>query len=230
MFVTENPSVTTEALALPAGVPVRLLCTVGTPSAVEVPALARLADSGRRIAVRGDFDTAGLALVRAVLDAMPEAEAWRMTADDYTASLHPSPFEPVLWTATASATLRGIPRPQRPCARAAARLRRRTHRPTPRRSPPGLPARRRALAQPHGRKAPATAGADLPPPMSPCSILVSLRSSPGGRHGCGAPCAPQQRAAEAGAIRPNRCRVSVRRKTARHTYGSEPPRPPSVAR
>ncbi|MGW0771628.1 DUF2399 domain-containing protein [Streptomyces sp. NPDC002676] len=94
VFVTENPSVTTAALALPADVPVRLLCTVGTPSAVEIAALARLADSGWRIAVRGDFDAAGLALVRAVLDAVPEAEAWRMTADDYTDSLHPSPFEP----------------------------------------------------------------------------------------------------------------------------------------
>ncbi|WP_260634055.1 DUF2399 domain-containing protein [Streptomyces angustmyceticus] len=94
VFVTENPSITTAALALPAHVPVRLLCTVGTPSAVEVDALARLADRGWRIAVRADFDAAGLALVRAVLHTVPTAEAWHMTAADYTTSLHPSPFEP----------------------------------------------------------------------------------------------------------------------------------------
>ncbi|GHE11928.1 DUF2399 domain-containing protein [Streptomyces alanosinicus] len=95
VFVTENPSITAAALALPANVPVRLLCTAGTVSAVEVDALARLADSGWRIAVRADFDAAGLALVRTVLAAVPQAEAWHMTADYYTASLHPSPFEPV---------------------------------------------------------------------------------------------------------------------------------------
>ncbi|WP_329392625.1 DUF2399 domain-containing protein [Streptomyces lydicus] len=94
VFVTENPSITAAALALPRDVPVRLLCTVGTPSAVDIDALARLADSGWRIAVRADFDAAGLALVRAVLQRVPAAEAWRMTAADYTASLHPSPFEP----------------------------------------------------------------------------------------------------------------------------------------
>ncbi|MEW2513827.1 DUF2399 domain-containing protein [Streptomyces sp. NPDC046870] len=45
------------------------------------------------IAARADFDAAGLALVRAVLSAVPEAEAWRMTADDYTATLHPDTLD-----------------------------------------------------------------------------------------------------------------------------------------
>lgn len=93
VFLTENPAVAAAALHEVEG-RVRLLCTVGTPSRTELQALARLADSGWRIAVRADFDAAGLALVRAVLHTVPEAEAWRMTADDYTASLHPSPFEP----------------------------------------------------------------------------------------------------------------------------------------
>lgn len=92
IFLTENPAV--AAAAVNDVEAVRLLCTVGTPSRAELQALARLADSGWRIAVRADFDAAGLALVRAVLHTVPEAEAWRMTADDYTASLHPSPFEP----------------------------------------------------------------------------------------------------------------------------------------
>lgn len=48
----------------------------------------------------GGFDalvpepSAGLALVRAVLAAIPQTVVWRMTAADYTASLYSAPFEP----------------------------------------------------------------------------------------------------------------------------------------
>ncbi|MBX4179039.1 DUF2399 domain-containing protein [Streptomyces geysiriensis] len=120
VFLTENPAVAAAALDEIEG-PLRLLCTAGTPSRTELHALARLADSGWRIAVRADFDAAGLALVRAVLDAVPEAAAWRMTADDYTASLHPSPFEPgaldldrlgdTPWDPPLSAAMRACGRP-----------------------------------------------------------------------------------------------------------------------
>jgi hypothetical protein len=45
-FVTENPSVATAAADLAAtGAPVRLLCVSGTPSAIEVAAIARLFDA-----------------------------------------------------------------------------------------------------------------------------------------------------------------------------------------
>ncbi|MEV7108949.1 DUF2399 domain-containing protein [Streptomyces atroolivaceus] len=94
VFVTENPSVTTAALELPPGVPVRLLCTVGTPSATELDTLARLADSGWNIAVRADFDASGIGHMRAALRAVPRARPWRMSADDYVRSLHPTPFQP----------------------------------------------------------------------------------------------------------------------------------------
>ncbi|MFI2636608.1 DUF2399 domain-containing protein [Streptomyces collinus] len=93
VFITENPSITAAALDL-VTVPVRLLCTVGTPSHTELNALAHLTASGWRIAVRADFDAAGIGHVRAVLDTIPEALVWRMKAADYTASLHPAPFEP----------------------------------------------------------------------------------------------------------------------------------------
>jgi uncharacterized protein (TIGR02679 family) len=93
VFLTENPSVAAAALDS-ADSRVRLLCTVGTPSRTTLEALERLAAAGWRIAVRGDFDAGGLALVRAVLTAVPHARAWRMTASDYTAALHPTPFEP----------------------------------------------------------------------------------------------------------------------------------------
>ncbi|MFN0282986.1 MAG: DUF2399 domain-containing protein [Kineosporiaceae bacterium] len=89
VFVTENPSVTAAAATLATGstAPVRLLCTVGTPSALEAAAIARLADTGWRIAVRADFDRAGLAHVRALLDACPTAAPWRMGVGDYVQAL-----------------------------------------------------------------------------------------------------------------------------------------------
>ncbi|MFD6334226.1 DUF2399 domain-containing protein [Streptomyces niveus] len=94
VFVTENPSVTTAALELPPAVPVRLLCTVGTPSATELDTFARLADSGWNIAVRADFDGSGIGHMRAALRTVPRARPWRMSADDYIRSLHPTPFQP----------------------------------------------------------------------------------------------------------------------------------------
>jgi len=60
VFVTENPSVIAAA-ATAAGTidgtaddqasPIRLLCTVGTPSAIEAAAIARLAGAGWQVAV-----------------------------------------------------------------------------------------------------------------------------------------------------------------------------------
>lgn len=88
VFVTENPSVASAAAELAAtGTPVRLLCTSGTPSALEATAIARLADAGWHVAVRADFDAAGIAHVTALLRAAPSARTWRMTADDYEQSL-----------------------------------------------------------------------------------------------------------------------------------------------
>jgi uncharacterized protein (TIGR02679 family) len=111
-FVTENPSVASAAADLAAtGVPVRLLCTSGTPSAVEIAAIARLIDAGWRIALRADFDAAGIAHVAAVLRAAPSSHPWRMGASDYEESLSngdgrvplgqvpDTPWEPALATA-----------------------------------------------------------------------------------------------------------------------------------
>ncbi|GAB7046574.1 DUF2399 domain-containing protein [Catenuloplanes indicus] len=90
VFITENPSVVSAAADLrhPG---IRLLCTVGTPSAREIAAVARLADVGWQIAVRADFDTAGLHHVRAALDGVPGARPWRMDAETYLTSLARSP-------------------------------------------------------------------------------------------------------------------------------------------
>lgn len=88
IFVTENPSVASAAADLAAnGVELHLLCTSGTPSAEEITAIARLASAGWRIAVRADFDAAGLGHVAALLDTVPNAVPWRMSVDDYLGSL-----------------------------------------------------------------------------------------------------------------------------------------------
>lgn len=89
VFVTENPSVAAAAAELAADCEVRLLCTDGTPSRGEVESIARLAAVGWRVAVRADFDEAGLAHVGVVLAAVPAATPWRMGADDYLASVSP---------------------------------------------------------------------------------------------------------------------------------------------
>jgi uncharacterized protein (TIGR02679 family) len=111
VFVTENPSVATAAADLAAtGVPVRLLCMSGTPSAVEADAIARLFDARWKVALRADFDAAGIAHVSAVLRAAPSSCLWRMGARDYEKSLRSgsgvpltqvpdTPWEPALATA-----------------------------------------------------------------------------------------------------------------------------------
>ena len=87
VFVTENPSVVTAAADLSNDAPVRLLCTVGTPSALEIDAIGRLADAGWQVAVRADFDRAGLQHVASLLAGIPSAVPWRMNTADYLSSL-----------------------------------------------------------------------------------------------------------------------------------------------
>jgi len=90
-FVTENPSVAAAAADLARdGHPVRLLCTSGTPSTLEVAAIARLEAAGWRVAVRADFDEAGLTHVATILDAVPHSAPWRMGSSDYVACLSPA--------------------------------------------------------------------------------------------------------------------------------------------
>ncbi|OQR59954.1 hypothetical protein B6E66_32535 [Streptomyces maremycinicus] len=90
VFVTENPSVlaaaSSHALTETTVAPPRVICTAGTPSRLECEAIAALSDTGWRIAVRADFDQAGLAHMRALLAAAPHAVPWRMNAADYLAA------------------------------------------------------------------------------------------------------------------------------------------------
>jgi uncharacterized protein (TIGR02679 family) len=84
VFVTENPSVLSAATAI---VGASVICTSGTPSDIEVAALARVAEAGRQLRVRADFDDAGLNHVAAILAAVPSARPWRMYAADYAQGL-----------------------------------------------------------------------------------------------------------------------------------------------
>ena len=110
VFVTENPSVLAAAADMVAREPenaerVRLVCTMGTPSAVEIAAIAKLAAAGWAVTVRADFDPAGIRHVTALLNGVPRAIPWRMTVADYRASnpttqagesVPPTPWEPNL--------------------------------------------------------------------------------------------------------------------------------------
>jgi len=90
VFVTENPSVlaaaSNQALAHGSCMTPRVICTAGTPSQLECEAIGALSDAGWHIAVRADFDQAGLAHMRALLAAAPAAVPWRMNAVDYLAA------------------------------------------------------------------------------------------------------------------------------------------------
>ncbi|MEU9420201.1 DUF2399 domain-containing protein [Streptomyces sp. NPDC048272] len=96
VFITENPSIVTAALDRTVDRAPQLLCTMGTPSATELASITRLARLGWDIAVRADFDIAGIQHVRAVLAAVPGAGVWRMSASDYLNSLHPAPLQPAV--------------------------------------------------------------------------------------------------------------------------------------
>jgi uncharacterized protein (TIGR02679 family) len=88
VFVTENPSVISAAADLDtSNHAIRLVCTNGTPSDVEIDSMARLAACGWRLAVRADFDAAGLSHVGSILKAITAAVPWRMRVRDYLESL-----------------------------------------------------------------------------------------------------------------------------------------------
>jgi len=69
---------------------------MGTPSAIEIAAIAKLATAGSEVAVRADFDPAGIRHVTALLNGVARAIPWRMTVADYRASNPTTPAgEPV---------------------------------------------------------------------------------------------------------------------------------------
>jgi uncharacterized protein (TIGR02679 family) len=88
VFVTENPSVLSAAASTGAAI----VCTTGTPSAVEVAAIGGLAEVGWKVRVRADFDVAGVNHVSTILASVRGARPWRMSADDYLDGLGRSDY------------------------------------------------------------------------------------------------------------------------------------------
>jgi uncharacterized protein (TIGR02679 family) len=79
--IVENPSILRAAAdAIGPDCP-PLVCTEGVPSAA-VYRLLRAATTARLL-WRADFDWAGLRIVRRGLERCPNAEPWRMSAEDY---------------------------------------------------------------------------------------------------------------------------------------------------
>ncbi|MET9019138.1 TIGR02679 family protein [Actinopolymorpha sp. NPDC004070] len=80
VFVCENPRVL-EAAAQ-AGCTTPVVCTSGNPRTVVLHLLDALVAAGARLAYRGDFDWAGIAIANRVI-ARYDARPWRMGATDY---------------------------------------------------------------------------------------------------------------------------------------------------
>lgn len=99
IFVTENPSVlaaTADAIRTHGLASVRMMCTAGTPSSLELAAMARLAEARWQLHVRADFDPAGMSHMRAFMEAIPTAIPWRMGAADYEETVRRSPTAPLI--------------------------------------------------------------------------------------------------------------------------------------
>jgi len=113
-FVTENPSVIAAAANmfqdephLPAS---PVVCTMGTPATLEIETIAHMAEAGWHIAVRADFDPAGIRHVTSELAGVPGAVPWRMSARDFCDSgvgvpfhdaIPPTPWDPDVQAAMA---------------------------------------------------------------------------------------------------------------------------------
>lgn len=105
----ENPQV--GQAAADRGAPGPLICLQGNPSAAGALLVERLLTDGAQVRYHGDFDWPGLAIAGRVL--ARGATPWRLTAEDYVASLPAGvgvpltgPAVPTPWDPTLHAALR----------------------------------------------------------------------------------------------------------------------------
>lgn len=80
IFVCENPRVIEAAMDSACQRP--LVCTSGNPATTVLALLDALADTGARLAYRGDFDWPGIAIANRIIRRYG-ARPWRMSATDY---------------------------------------------------------------------------------------------------------------------------------------------------
>jgi hypothetical protein len=73
------------------GDPPPLVCTDGIPSGAALDLVAGLAAAGCHIAVRADFDDAGLIVIDRIRSVAPRASLWRYDRDSYAAALREEP-------------------------------------------------------------------------------------------------------------------------------------------
>jgi uncharacterized protein (TIGR02679 family) len=91
VFVCENPTVVEAAAdALAVDCP-PLVCTDGIASGAALDLVAGLATAGCYVAVRADFDDAGITVVDQIRSVAPAARLWRYNRDVYSASLGEDP-------------------------------------------------------------------------------------------------------------------------------------------
>ncbi|WP_261575299.1 TIGR02679 family protein [Frankia gtarii] len=88
VWIVENPSLVTMAIARFAASCPPLVCTAGWPSGAAIMLLRQLAASGAHLRYHGDFDGDGLRIAAHVM-ARTGAEPWRMATADYLAAASP---------------------------------------------------------------------------------------------------------------------------------------------
>lgn len=87
VFVCENPSVVAAA-ADQLGANTRpLVCLEGVPSTAALRLLQGLRESGAELHFHVDFDWGGVRIGNVLLERLPEAKPWRVSAADYVRSL-----------------------------------------------------------------------------------------------------------------------------------------------
>lgn len=87
VFVCENPSVVAAAAERLGASVLPVVCVEGVPSTAAIRLLKQLCDSGAELRFHVDFDWGGVRIGNVLLEHVPSAKAWRLSAADYELSL-----------------------------------------------------------------------------------------------------------------------------------------------
>lgn len=87
VFVCENPSVVAAAADRLAAKTQPLVCVEGVPSTAAVRLLKDLSASGATLRFHVDFDWGGVRIANVLMEHVPDAKPWRLSATDYERSV-----------------------------------------------------------------------------------------------------------------------------------------------
>ena len=87
MFICENPSVVAAAADRLGAKARALVCVEGVPSTAALRLLKGLSDCGAELRFHLDFDWGGVRIGNVLLEHLPAAVPWRLSAGDYERSL-----------------------------------------------------------------------------------------------------------------------------------------------